>query len=114
MSADIIADSDNPQTVHHLVAYWWNKVLTNYRRNACYEVPGLTAGILLAAVADGNVETYDLTQRKIVYDFDFAPEANRFGKEPLYGVIEGSGKAPVAHVDENEAARRNTLSGPFA
>ena len=43
MSADIIADPEKPSTVHHLVAYWWNKALSNYRRNACYEVPRLTA-----------------------------------------------------------------------
>lgn len=87
MSADIIADPDNTATVHHLVGYWWNQNQSYYRRNACYEVPGLTAEVLLNAVGTGNadVKTFDLTSRTLEYDNNLTPpsELGTFGVVPI-------------------------------
>lgn len=110
MSADIIADPESPSTVHHLVAYWWNKYISNYRRNACYEVPELTAKALLEAT---DTKAYDLKNRTIYYDFTSFPEGNRVGANPLYGLIAEKWRPADAvfqtNVSKDEATRRDTL-----
>lgn len=89
MSADIIADPEDTSAVHHLVAYWWNKVLSNYRRNACYTE-------LLGA---SDTLTYDLKNRTIVYNFNFT---DTFANVPLYG-------GATNYISKDEADRRDTL-----
>lgn len=42
MDNEIIAKPAEPNTVHHLVAYWWwSDRLSYYRYNHCFEVPGV-------------------------------------------------------------------------
>ena len=41
MSAEIIADPQNTNLRHNLVAYWFNGNISYYRNNHCYEVPDL-------------------------------------------------------------------------
>lgn len=42
MDNEIIAKPAEPNTVHHLVAYWWwSNKLSYYRYNHCFEVPGV-------------------------------------------------------------------------
>lgn len=42
MGSEIIADPENKDTPHHLVAYWWrDSEQSHYRYNHCYEVPDL-------------------------------------------------------------------------
>lgn len=43
MSAAIVADTENNQKIHHLVAFWTSPTNNTYRYNYCYEVPELTA-----------------------------------------------------------------------
>lgn len=93
MSADIIADPNKPETVHILVGYWWNEYQSYYRRNACFEVPGLTEEILCSAA---DVKKFDLTKRKLVYAHI------KKEKEDQFDVV------PMA-VKEPEITRRNTL-----
>lgn len=91
MSADIIADPAHPETAHQLVAYWWNEYQSYYRRNAYFEVPGLTAGILRSAA---DVETFDLTKRELEH-------ANIEGR-PAFGFVSMA-------VEDPEKTRRDTL-----
>ena len=60
MSADIIADPDSTNTIHHMYAYWFDGEISYYRFNHCYEVPGLAESDVTSA--DGMI-TYDLTSR---------------------------------------------------
>ena len=87
MGADIIANPDKPSVVHHLVGYWWNQNQSYYRRNACYEVPGLTSETLLAAVGSGDadVKTFNLNNRTWVYEDDLTPssESGKFNVVPI-------------------------------
>lgn len=87
MSADIIADPADPETVHHMYAYWWHRNISYYQYNHCYDVPGLTQEELLRAKETGDVKIYDLTERE-------------FGN---------SVNAVEMSVTEEEAVRRNTL-----
>lgn len=56
MGSEIIAKPEDPDTTHHLVAYWcYNSARSYYRFTHCYEVPGLdTAGIQKVSIYNGD------------------------------------------------------------
>lgn len=78
MSADIIADPAQPETIHILVGYWWNQNQSYYRRNACFEVPRLTAKVLLDAVGagDNDVKPFNLRNREWFYNANLSPKGD--------------------------------------
>ena len=57
MSSEIIANPEEPNTTHHLVAYWNGNTPSYYRYNHCYEVPELNvngAGIQKVSIYNND------------------------------------------------------------
>ncbi len=59
LNSEIIADTENRDKVHHLIAYWGNRKINYYRNNHCLEIPNLnidSEGVL-------EISTYNSSKR---------------------------------------------------
>lgn len=59
MGSEIIADEENKDTVHHLIAYWGNRGFSSYRNNHCFEIPDLniaSAGVQKISIYNNSEE----------------------------------------------------------
>lgn len=65
MGSEIIANPENKDTPHHLVAYWWyDDSQSHYRYNHCYEVPDLNVTDMQSVVLDNQAGT---DKKNIIY-----------------------------------------------
>lgn len=65
MGSEIIANPENKDTPHHLVAYWWyDDSQSHYRYNHCYEVPDLDVTDMQSVVLDNQAGT---DKKNIIY-----------------------------------------------
>lgn len=108
MSAEMIADPTNPETTHHLVAYWNDNGTSYYRYNHCLEIPDLdVSGMKCVSIYNSsNVEA------DVLY---LVPTDNdtiqKYGFTDLLEVSDRGGTIDYDTPGGFYAVRANTVSG---
>ncbi len=87
MGADIIANPSQPDTTHHLYAYWTDYTPSYYRFNHCYEIPQLDANTItsLTDIVQYSIYNSSLERANVLYLVPCAT-INAFGYTDLMKV----------------------------